>query len=152
MLASLHDEHGNTTIDGLDADGSWEGVDYPPEQFRADAQVLDGVELIGSGSVADMLWARPAVTVLGIDFPPVSGSAPAIQAAGRGAREPAGPSRTERAQAPRTRSSRTCEAACPGRRRCEIEPARRASRSPARPHGPAFDSLKAALEEATAGR
>ena len=45
------------------------------EQFRADANVLDGVELIGGGTVADMLWARPAVTVLGIDVPPVVGSA-----------------------------------------------------------------------------
>jgi acetylornithine deacetylase/succinyl-diaminopimelate desuccinylase-like protein len=35
---------------------------------------------VGSGSVADMLWARPAVTVLGIDIPPVVGSASAVQA------------------------------------------------------------------------
>jgi acetylornithine deacetylase/succinyl-diaminopimelate desuccinylase-like protein len=41
--------------------------------------VLDGVGLLGDGSVADMLWARPALTVLGIDCPPVVGSAAAIQ-------------------------------------------------------------------------
>src|SRR6476469_9228681 len=40
MLASLHDEHGNTTVDGLDATQTWTGVDYSPEQFRADANVL----------------------------------------------------------------------------------------------------------------
>jgi acetylornithine deacetylase/succinyl-diaminopimelate desuccinylase-like protein len=80
MLASLHDEEGNTTVDGVDASGRWEGADYAPEQFRADAQVLDGVELIGSGSVADMVWARPAATVIGIDVPPVAGSVNAIQA------------------------------------------------------------------------
>ena len=34
--------------------------------------------LLGDGSVSDMLWARPAVTVLGIDCPPVVGSAAAI--------------------------------------------------------------------------
>lgn len=80
MLASLHDADGNTTIDGLDATmQTWTGVDYPAEQFRKDANVLDGVELIGSGSVADMLWTRPAVTVLGLDVPPVVGSAAAIQ-------------------------------------------------------------------------
>ena len=50
MLASLHDEHGNTTVDGLDATQTWNGVDYPAEQFRKDANVLDGVELIGDGS------------------------------------------------------------------------------------------------------
>jgi acetylornithine deacetylase/succinyl-diaminopimelate desuccinylase-like protein len=80
MLASLHDADGNTTIDGIDATQEWSGVDYSAEQFRSDAQVLDGVELVGSGSPADMLWARPAVTVLGIDIPPVIGSASAIQA------------------------------------------------------------------------
>ncbi len=79
MLASLRDERGNTTVDGIENTGTWSGVDYPADQFRADANVLDGVDLIGGGSVADMLWARPAVTVLGIDVPPVVGSAAAIQ-------------------------------------------------------------------------
>src|SRR6476661_7485626 len=57
MLATLHDEHGNTTVDGLDATQTWTGVDYSTEQFRADANVLDGVGLMGDGSVADLLWA-----------------------------------------------------------------------------------------------
>jgi acetylornithine deacetylase/succinyl-diaminopimelate desuccinylase-like protein len=80
MLASMRDEAGDTTIDGLDNTQTWTGVKYPAEQFRSDANVLDGVELIGSGSPADMLWARPAVTVLGMDIPPVIGSASAVQA------------------------------------------------------------------------
>ncbi|HYU86603.1 MAG TPA: M20/M25/M40 family metallo-hydrolase, partial [Kribbellaceae bacterium] len=52
---------------------------YAEEQFRRDANVLPGVDLVGDGTVADMLWARLAMTVLGIDVPPVVGSAPAIQ-------------------------------------------------------------------------
>jgi acetylornithine deacetylase/succinyl-diaminopimelate desuccinylase-like protein len=40
--------------------------------------VLDGVSLLGGGSVSDMIWARPAITVVGIDCPPVVGSATAI--------------------------------------------------------------------------
>jgi acetylornithine deacetylase/succinyl-diaminopimelate desuccinylase-like protein len=83
MLATLRDERGNTTIRGLDATQAWSGVDYPSEQFRSDATVLDGVSLLGDGSVADMVWARPAVTVLGIDCPPVVGSAAAIQPTAR---------------------------------------------------------------------
>ena len=83
MLATLRDARGNTTIQGLDSDASWQGVEYPAEQFRADAHVLDGVELLGDGSVADMLWSRPAVTVLGIDCPPVVGSAAAMPAQAR---------------------------------------------------------------------
>jgi len=80
MLATLRDEQGNTTIQGLNSEATWPGVDYPTEQFRADAHVLAAVELLGSGQVADMLWSRPAVTVLGIDCPPVVGSTPAIPA------------------------------------------------------------------------
>ena len=34
MLASLHDEEGDTVVDGLDNKQSWSGVDYPAEQFR----------------------------------------------------------------------------------------------------------------------
>ena len=63
---------------GLDNDQTWTGAPYPPEQFRTDAGVLEGVSLLGDGTVSDMLWARPAVTVLGIDCPAVTGSTAAI--------------------------------------------------------------------------
>ncbi|WP_245671497.1 dipeptidase [Nocardia amamiensis] len=83
VLASLRDKRGNTTIDGLPNDQVWPGVQYPSEQFHADAAVLRDVELTGDGTVADMLWARPALTVLGIDAPPVVGSAAAVPAIAR---------------------------------------------------------------------
>ncbi|MET8876859.1 dipeptidase [Nocardia sp. NPDC004604] len=83
LLASLHDEHGNTTVAGLPNDQRWPGVQYPENQFRTDAGVLGGVELTGDGTVADMLWARPALTVLGIDAPNVVGSSAAVQPAAR---------------------------------------------------------------------
>lgn len=79
MLSTLRDEKGNTTVKGLDNTQTWNGEVYDPQQFRTDANVLDGVSLLGDGTVSDMLWARPAVTVLGIDCPPVVGSAAAIQ-------------------------------------------------------------------------
>jgi acetylornithine deacetylase/succinyl-diaminopimelate desuccinylase-like protein len=78
MLATLHNVHGDTTVHGLDCSQTWHGADYPTERFRADATVLEGVDLVGSGSLVDMLWARPALTVVGIDAPPVVGSAAAI--------------------------------------------------------------------------
>ncbi|MFC3571929.1 dipeptidase [Streptomyces yaanensis] len=83
VLDSLRAEDGSTTVDGLVPETQWEGVEYAEEQFRKDAKVLDGVELIGSGSVADRIWARPAVTVLGIDCPPVVGATPSVQAGAR---------------------------------------------------------------------
>jgi len=78
MLATLRDSAGNTTIAGLDNTQTWTGQPYPPEQFRTDAGLVGTATLIGSGSVSDMLWARPAVTILGIDCAPVVGSASSI--------------------------------------------------------------------------
>ncbi|MPY52829.1 dipeptidase [Streptomyces acidicola] len=83
VLDSLRAEDGSTTVDGLTADAQWDGLRYEDAQFRKDAKVLDGVELIGSGTVADRIWARPAVTVLGIDCPPVVGATPSVQASAR---------------------------------------------------------------------
>jgi acetylornithine deacetylase/succinyl-diaminopimelate desuccinylase-like protein len=82
MLATLHDGRGNATVQGLDNHQTWAGAACSPAAFRADAGVLDGVDLLG-GDVADMIWARPSVTVLGIDCPPVAGSIGAIQPAAR---------------------------------------------------------------------
>ncbi|WP_329353516.1 dipeptidase [Streptomyces sp. NBC_01261] len=84
LLGSLRDpETGATVVNGLDCEGTWEGVGYDEQQFRTDAGVLDGVRLTGTGTVADRLWSRPAVTVLGIDCPPVVGSAAAVPATAR---------------------------------------------------------------------
>ncbi|MBV6700716.1 dipeptidase [Kitasatospora aureofaciens] len=83
VLASLHDEHGDVAVAGLAADQTWDGVQYTEEQFRSDAKVLDGVALTGTGTIADRLWARPSVTVLGIDAPPVIGATSSVQAAAK---------------------------------------------------------------------
>ncbi|QXE33059.1 M20/M25/M40 family metallo-hydrolase [Streptomyces sp. GMY02] len=69
-LASLHDREGNTVVDGLDGRGRWRGAPYPRRRFRRDAEVLYGVRLLGSDAIADRLWARPSVTVAGLDCPP----------------------------------------------------------------------------------
>ncbi|MDV8001603.1 M20/M25/M40 family metallo-hydrolase [Rhodococcus sp. IEGM 1408] len=80
ILASLRDpETGATTVDGLDFTGVWAGQPYPPETFRTDAGILEGVEPSSAAPVADLVWARPAVTVLGIDCPPVEGAIAAVQ-------------------------------------------------------------------------
>ncbi|MEU1558059.1 dipeptidase [Streptomyces scabiei] len=83
VLDSLRAEDGTTTVDGLAGEGTWDGLQYPEERFREDARVLDGVRLVGDGTVADRIWARPSATVLGIDVPPVVGATPSIQASAR---------------------------------------------------------------------
>jgi len=147
MLASMHDEHGNTTIDGLDNTQIWNGVDYPPEQFRKDATVLDGVELIGSGSVADMVWARPAVTVLGIDVPPVIGSASAVQASAAARVSLRVPPGVE-GRAAQDALVAHLEKRVPWQLRCEIERVAVGDPFVGSLDGPGFESLKAAMEEA----
>jgi acetylornithine deacetylase/succinyl-diaminopimelate desuccinylase-like protein len=83
VLDSLRAEDGSTKVDGLTGDAVWDGLQYEEDAFRKDAKVLDGVRLIGEGTVADRIWARPAVTVLGIDCPPVVGATPSVQASAR---------------------------------------------------------------------
>ncbi|WP_346776614.1 dipeptidase [Streptomyces sp. HNM0574] len=82
-LDSVRDAEGSTVIDGLETGARWDGLQYPEEEFRRDAKVLDGVGLPGAGTVADRLWARPSVTVLGIDCPPVVGATPSVHAGAR---------------------------------------------------------------------
>ncbi|MGZ4137909.1 MAG: M20/M25/M40 family metallo-hydrolase, partial [Actinomycetota bacterium] len=70
LLATLHDDRGNVAIGGL-VSGPWTGVAYDEDAFREEAGVLDGVASIGDGSLAERLWTKPAVSVLGIDAPRV---------------------------------------------------------------------------------
>lgn len=147
MLATLRDDRGNTTVTGLDNTQAWPGEPYPSGQFRDDAKVLEGVSLLGDGSIADMLWARPAVTVLGIDCPPVVGSASAIvpRAAARlNLRIPPGtePGRAQAALASHLR------AAAPWGVRVAIEPEAAGAPFRAALDGPAYGAISAAMLEA----
>ena len=71
LLATLHDDHGDVAVPGLQS-GRAGDLDYPVDRFRAESGLVDGVELIGSGSLVDRLWTRPAVSVLAIDAPRVA--------------------------------------------------------------------------------
>jgi acetylornithine deacetylase/succinyl-diaminopimelate desuccinylase-like protein len=147
ILATLHDKDGNTTIRGLDNGQKWDGVEYPVQRFRADAAVLDGVDLVGSGSVADMLWARPALIVLGIDVPPVAGSVAAIQAKVRARlnlRVPPGTSAEHALEALRAH----LRAVTPWHARVSIETQATGEPFAGSTEGPGFESLRSALEEA----
>ncbi|MFC0627571.1 dipeptidase [Kribbella deserti] len=71
LLATLHTEAGDVAVDGLHA-GRAADLDYPVDRLRAESGVLDQVRLIGTGSLVDRLWARPAIAVLAIDAPRVA--------------------------------------------------------------------------------
>ena len=73
LLASLHDERGNVAVDGL-VSGPAPDVPHDEAQLRKDGGVLDGVHLIGDGSIPERLWTRPAITVIGLDAAPTAGA------------------------------------------------------------------------------
>jgi acetylornithine deacetylase/succinyl-diaminopimelate desuccinylase-like protein len=66
LLASLHDEHGNVAISGL-KQGKADELPYSEDQLRIDAGMLENTEQIGTGSILDRIWTKPALTVIGID-------------------------------------------------------------------------------------
>ncbi|OBF12392.1 dipeptidase [Mycobacterium sp. ACS4331] len=73
LLASLHDDEGNVAVAGLH-EGTAADVDRGPDWVREESGLLDGVEQIGTGSVVQRLWAKPAITVIGIDTTPIAKS------------------------------------------------------------------------------
>ena len=74
LLATLHDDAGDVAVAGL-VRGSADPLDLTEDQLRADAGVVDGVQLIGTGSLTLRLWTAPALSLVGIDAPPVEGPA-----------------------------------------------------------------------------
>ncbi|GGX84792.1 dipeptidase [Streptomyces fructofermentans] len=147
MLASLRDPRtGATRIDGIDCEGSWPGVGYDEEQFRTDAGVLDGVRLTGTGTVADRLWARPAVTVLGIDCPPVVGSTAAVPPTARARVSLRVPPGTDAAAA-REALTRHLAGAAPWGARVTVETGGTGSPFRAATDGPAYAALGRAVNE-----
>lgn len=78
LLAGLHDENGDVAVAGLVRGTAVEELDHPLDRLRAAAGVLDGVELIGTGSVADRLWAKPSISIIGMDTTPIAASSNAL--------------------------------------------------------------------------
>ena len=70
-LAALHDDKGEVAVPGLVRAPSG-APDIDEAVFRADAGVLDGVHLLGTGTIPERTAHRPAVAVLGIDAPRVA--------------------------------------------------------------------------------
>jgi len=73
LLATLWTEDGSPAVDGLTGSAAAD-VDYPEERLRAESGAAPGTRWIGAGSAVERLWARPAITVTGIDVPKVDGA------------------------------------------------------------------------------
>jgi len=84
LLATLHDDKGRVAIPGLVHNTS-EAPDLDEDTFRSDAAALEGVELIGTGTLVERLWQQPAIAVLGIDAPRVAEAANVLLPSARAA-------------------------------------------------------------------
>ena len=71
LIATLHDDAGDVAVAGL-VSAPDPVVDYDEAELRADAALIDGVELAGTGPLTARLWARPALGVIGIDAPSIA--------------------------------------------------------------------------------
>jgi acetylornithine deacetylase/succinyl-diaminopimelate desuccinylase-like protein len=71
LLATLHDENGEVVVPGLVAYDEAE-VDLTADELRAQAEPVNDIQLLGSGTLTSRLWTKPAISVLAIDAPPLS--------------------------------------------------------------------------------
>ncbi|MCU1528446.1 MAG: dipeptidase [Frondihabitans sp.] len=66
LLSTLYNDDGSVAVDGL-TERSAETPAYDEARLRREAELLDGVTPIGSGTVLSRMWSKPAITVTGMD-------------------------------------------------------------------------------------
>ena len=71
ILGSMWDENGSVTISGLfSAEKS--NLDYSEVQLRSDSGLSPSTLPIGSGPILPRIWTKPALTLIGLDYPTVA--------------------------------------------------------------------------------
>ena len=94
-LAALTDENGAVAIPGFADDvrqptddelRRLEQLDFDEKRLRAEAGMLDGVEIIGEPDrhILERMWMRPSATIIGFDAPAVATSSNTIVPSARG--------------------------------------------------------------------
>ncbi len=71
LLDTLWAEDGSVAVEGLRT-ADLETPAYHESQLRAETGLLDGVSPIGDGTILSRIWAKPALTITGIDAPDVA--------------------------------------------------------------------------------
>ena len=77
IIANLHTSDGDLAIPGLDQT-RWAEVVYDEDEYRQQIGAVEGLELAGSGSLADRLWNKPALNIIGIDTTTIGESSNSI--------------------------------------------------------------------------
>ncbi|MCR6649787.1 MAG: M20/M25/M40 family metallo-hydrolase [Cellulomonas sp.] len=73
LLATLHDDAGDVAVEGVSR-VPWTGEDLTEDQFRAGADLVEGVTLMGTGTIGQRLYGNPSVSAIGVDMTSVAGS------------------------------------------------------------------------------
>jgi acetylornithine deacetylase/succinyl-diaminopimelate desuccinylase-like protein len=71
ILGSMWDENGSVSISGL----FWQdnsNLEYSEAQLRAESGLLPSTKPIGSGPILPRIWTKPALTLIGLDYPTVA--------------------------------------------------------------------------------
>ncbi len=66
LIATLHDDVGEVAVQGLHTSEGYD-LEYPEDRARAESGAVQGLSLIGTGSIVDRLWSKPAIAVLALD-------------------------------------------------------------------------------------
>jgi acetylornithine deacetylase/succinyl-diaminopimelate desuccinylase-like protein len=83
VLASLHDDDGRVAVEGLHHGEPAGDLVVPEQDVRGPLGTVEGLQLIGEGSLASRLWTQPCISVLAIDAPPVAEAINALVPAAR---------------------------------------------------------------------
>ncbi|MDN5852530.1 MAG: dipeptidase [Actinomycetia bacterium] len=149
LLATLHDDEGNVAVEGLHT-GEAAELEYPEERLRAESAMLDGVRQLGSGSVVERLWVRPAIAVIGLDAPTAAGASNTLVPSAR--------AKVSLRIAPGTDPQQALDALsqhlrdnAPWGAEVQIDPGELGGASEIDATGPAYDAARAAFKEAWGG-
>jgi len=74
LIATLHDAAGEVAVTGLHL-GPPHATEFPEDLLRDITGLRPGVKFLGNDPLSQQIWAQPAIAVLGIDAPPVTGAA-----------------------------------------------------------------------------
>jgi acetylornithine deacetylase/succinyl-diaminopimelate desuccinylase-like protein len=67
LLATLHDADGNVAVEGVSS-FDWDGLDFSEEDLRTGADLAEGVDVIGTGTIGSRLWSKPSINAIGLDM------------------------------------------------------------------------------------
>ncbi|MEN8239749.1 MAG: M20/M25/M40 family metallo-hydrolase, partial [Actinomycetota bacterium] len=70
-LATLHNDDGSVAVEGLLA-GDADPLDLTIEELNDQTLPVDGLDLLGSGSLTSRIWRKPSISVVAIEAVPLS--------------------------------------------------------------------------------